>query len=281
VGLAAEEVLGFANHLFDQQEFFRAIGEFQRFLFLYPDNPAAPTAALRIAQCYSGGRRWEQALAAVDAFLLDHAESSLRWEAYFLRAHVYSGLGQDEEAREEYRRIIKAQPPQPLIAEAWYLIGLSYAKEGRLLEAEEALRQIGRKNTIYGSAQEVRHILEEASEANRKNPDLAGFLAAILPGAGHLYCDRPGDAALAFLFTGAFAWATVEAFQQDNDGLGIGLALVALAFYGGNIFSAVNVAHKYNDREERRFMERLAPYEQVSFSQPRAPSVRLALKFFF
>ncbi|UCG94701.1 MAG: hypothetical protein JSW13_02815, partial [Candidatus Aerophobus sp.] len=76
-------------------------------------------------------------------------------------------------------------------------------------------------------------------------------------------------------------FATYEAFQQDHDGLGVALAVITGAFYGGNIYSAVNVAHKYNDREERRQQERLFPYEQVSFHQPRSPAVSLSLKFSF
>ena len=93
-------------------------------------------------------------------------------------------------------------------------------------------------------------------------------------------CDAR-DAALAFAFTGAFAWATVEAFNRDHDELGVALGLVTLAFYAGNIFSAVNVAHKFNDREERRLKERIAPYERVGSIGQRPASLSLALKFFF
>jgi hypothetical protein len=63
--------------------------------------------------------------------------------------------------------------------------------------------------------------------------------------------------------------------------VGIGLGFIALSFYGGNIFSAVNVAHKYNDREERRLQLRLAPYDQLSLEvhPGPAPSVRLTFSF--
>ena len=127
----------------------------------------------------------------------------------------------------------------------------------------------------------MRQILAEASKSKRKDPVLAGILAAIVPGAGHLYCERPKDATLAFLFTGAFAWATAEAFEEDNEELGVGLGLIALAFYGGNIFSAVNVAHKFNDRQQRRLQRSLAPYQQMGLKRHQPPTVRLALKFFF
>lgn len=281
IDLPPEQVLEFAHYLFSQQEYFRAVGEYQRFLFLYPDHFQAPNAALRIAQCYERGKRWQQALEAVDVFLREYPQSSLRWEGRFLKAAVLNKSGKGEEARGEYGAIIEDRPGKPLVAEAWYLIGLSYAKDGRWLEADQALSQVGSEDFLHGEAVEVRQIVAEESEAKRKDPVLSGFLAAILPGSGHLYCKRPRDAALAFVFTGGFAWATYEAFNQDNDGLGVVLALITAAFYGGNIYSAVNVAHKYNDREERRQQERLAPYQRLGFEQPRATAVGLALKFSF
>jgi tetratricopeptide (TPR) repeat protein len=281
VDLPAEQVLEFADYLFSQQEYFRAIGEYERFLFLYPDAFQAPNAALRIVQCYFRGKRWQQAAEAADSFLRRYPESSLEWEARFLKARSFGEMGRGEKARDEYRAVIAARPGRPLEAEAWYLIGLSYAKEGRWLKADEALLQVGSGDSLYGAAKAVQQIVAEESQAKRKDPALAGFLAGILPGAGHFYCERPRDGTLALVFTGAFAFATYEAFNQGHEGVGVGLAVITAAFYGGNIYSAVNVAHKYNDREERRQKQRLAPYERENFSQPRPPALSLSLKFFF
>ncbi len=79
-----------------------------------------------------------------------------------------------------------------------------------------------------------------------KSPWMAGLLAAILPGAGHLYSGRTRDAALVFSVNGAFVAATLEAIQKDNHALAGGLAMAELLWYSGNIFSAVGSAHKYN-----------------------------------
>jgi TM2 domain-containing membrane protein YozV len=198
-----------------------------------------------------------------------------------LRARVLIELDKREEAREELRRLTETNPEEPVAAEVWYLTAISLARESRWLEADEALRRIGSQSRRFAAAQGMRQVLVEAPAARRKDPALAGLLAAVVPGAGHLYCERPGDGGIAFVFTGVFAWATVEAFQQDHEAVGIGLGFIALSFYGGNIFSAVNVAHKYNDREERRLQLRLAPYDQLSLEvhPGPAPSVRLTFSF--
>ena len=279
--LAAEEVLEFANYLFSQQEYFRAIGEYERFLFLYPDNSQAVNAAFRIVQCYFRGKRWQQAVEAADSFLSGYPMSSLKWETRFLKARSFGEMGRGEKAREVYRSIIADHPGGPLESEAWYAIGLSYAIDGRWLEADDALRKVGSGDSLYGAAMEVQKIVAEESQVKPKNPALAGFLGAILPGAGHFYCERPRDGTIALVFTGAFAFATYEAFKEDHEGVGVGLAVVTAAFYGGNVYSAVNVAHKYNDREERRLQERLVPYEQESLNQHQAPALSLSLRFSF
>ena len=281
VDFHAEEVLEFANYLFSQQEYFRAIGEYERFLFLYPDNLQTPKAAFRIVQCYFRGKRWQQAVEAADSFLRGYPMSSLKWETRFLKARSFGEMGRGEKAREVYLSIIADRPGGPLESEAWYRIGLSYAKDGRWLEADDALRQVGSGDPLYGAAKEVQKIVAEESQVKPKNPALAGCLGAILPGAGHFYCERPRDGTIALVFTGAFAFATYEAFKEDHEGVGVGLAVVTAAFYGGNVYSAVNVAHKYNDREERRLQERLVPYEQESLNQQRPPALSLSLRFSF
>jgi tetratricopeptide (TPR) repeat protein len=277
----AETALRFADYLYSQEEYYRAIGEYKRYLFLAPEGAEAAFASLRIAECYAHGKRWSEALDAVEEFLRGHGASALQVRGRLLRARVLIELGRGEEARDELKRLLETKPDESGAAEAWYLTALSLARESRWLEADEALRQVESQSRLFGAAQGMRQVLAEAPSATRKSPVLAGVLAAAMPGAGHLYCERPGDGALAFAFTGGFAWATVEAFHQDHEALGFGLGFITLAFYAGNIFSAVNVAYKYNDREERRLRLRLSPYEQLSLEVDPGPAPTVSLTFSF
>jgi hypothetical protein len=73
---------------------------------------------------------------------------------------------------------------------------------------------------------------------------MAGILAAVLPGAGHLYTDRPGDALVAFLLNGAFIWAAVELFRHEN-------------YVTGNIYDAVNSAYEYNKSDKDNLIRQM------------------------
>jgi hypothetical protein len=82
-------------------------------------------------------------------------------------------------------------------------------------------------------------------------------MAAILPGLGHAYCERYRDGLVALLLNGLFIWAAVESFDEEHDVLGGILLFVEAGWYAGNIYSAVNCAHKHNRHVKNEFLRML------------------------
>ncbi|HSH71097.1 MAG TPA: hypothetical protein VK997_14345, partial [Deferrisomatales bacterium] len=72
--------------------------------------------------------------------------------------------------------------------------------------------------------------------------------------AGHLYCDRPRDGMVSLVLNGVFLWGTYAAVQQEQWALAGILGFFELGWYSGNIVSAANAAHKWNRREQGRFL---------------------------
>ncbi len=98
--------------------------------------------------------------------------------------------------------------------------------------------------------------MEEPGDVPSKSPWLAAGLSVVLPGAGSAYVGRYAEGALAFFVNAVFIYATVNAFEKDNDDLGVVLGVAALAFYGGAIYAAANGAHKFNDRARAAHLDR-------------------------
>ena len=73
----------------------------------------------------------------------------------------------------------------------------------------------------------------------------------MLPGAGHLYVDRPRDAAATFLINGLFIWGR-RARPRGTGGSG-GVGAAEAFWYSGAIVGSVNGAQKWNPREQERF----------------------------
>jgi hypothetical protein len=58
----------------------------------------------------------------------------------------------------------------------------------------------------------------------------------------------------------------LEAFDNDNEGLGVLLALFEVGLYTGNIYSAVNCAHKHNRTQKEDFLQYLKDHSKVQLS---------------
>ena len=108
--------------------------------------------------------------------------------------------------------------------------------------------------------------VEQYRNLPQKSPALAGVLSALLPGAGHLYVDRPRDAITAFLVNAVFIWGTVESYRREQWSL-VGLLGAAEAiWYTGTITGSVNGAEKWNRREKDRFFEEKGPLDASRWS---------------
>ena len=110
---------------------------------------------------------------------------------------------------------------------------------------------------------------------------MAGALA-ILPGTGYLYCNRPRDALISFLINGGLIFAAYEAFDNDMVALGGVISFVEIGFYSGNIYGSISSAHKYNQDQDRRFVDRLKENLRVNLSsRPENKGLELSFQYRF
>ncbi|MCB1139631.1 MAG: hypothetical protein KDK23_12780 [Leptospiraceae bacterium] len=140
-----------------------------------------------------------------------------------------------------------------------YMDAGDYARANKGLEelqkqtAEEDLRLlIGR----------VRTDLLEYETLDRKSPWLAGSLAALFPGAGHVYTEHYTDAALSLFWNGVFLGGGAYLYNLENRAEAnhtgsIVFGLAGLLFYAANITGAISSAHRYNFFQERDLQQKI------------------------
>ncbi|MBW1888502.1 MAG: hypothetical protein JRI52_09165 [Deltaproteobacteria bacterium] len=154
-------------------------------------------------------------------------------------------------------------------------------RKDRWQEASEAFKVVEEKSPLYASSQDLSLKSLKGETLPRKDPTSAGILAAILPGLGHVYGERYRDGMVAFLLNGLFIWAAVESFDQDHDVLGGILTFLEAGWYSGNIYSAVNCAHKYNRKIRNEYRKGLPDQLDLNLFTTREGHLGLALKFDF
>ncbi len=256
-GQEAEGQWGLAQHLMKEGEYYRAITEYKRFLYYFPGSPKADAARLRIIEAYVKGQWWEEGIRKARELLAMEISEEVRARALFFMGVCQIRLGLLGEARESLFEVVRVSKDPELRARAEYLIGETHALQGDWDEAVRLLESITQQSTLGRRGSQRALLVRGRTPLPEKSPWVAGALAAILPGAGHLYTGRYLDAGLVFSVNAAFASATVEAIQRDNLPLAGGLAAAELLWYAGNIFSAVGSAHKYNRALHRELLEEI------------------------
>ena len=83
-------VFAFAQSLFTAGEYYRAIGEFQRFLFFQPEHPLAAEAQLTIGLAYFCGERWLQAFEVFRRIARTGPDNAMQAEAALWMAETHA-----------------------------------------------------------------------------------------------------------------------------------------------------------------------------------------------
>ncbi|MBE9546118.1 MAG: DUF3808 domain-containing protein [Proteobacteria bacterium] len=259
-----EKQFEYAESLFGDGDFYRAITEYKRFIFFFPEEKKAEKCYLRIGECYFKAKKWAEAVDALNVFILKFPYSSMLNDALYLKGRAERNLKRYEDALSTFDRIIKASSGEyrnkVIYQSALVLVDMEEWKR-----ASETFSQVPKESVLSTAASNFSSGLENIGNLPRKSPATAGTLAAIVPGAGHLYTERPRDALVAFLLNGAFIWAAVELFDDEKYVAGGVVTFFELGWYSGNIYSAVSSAHKYNRRVKEEFLQNLMDRSSLSY----------------
>ena len=255
----------FAENYFLNEEYFRAIGEYKRFIYFFPEDTRVPLAAYKIGESYFKARRFREAVDSFETIIDQYDDIDLSIKSYFMISECLVSLDEYGPAISNLHNLIVITDDVNTKDEAFYRIGWIYLEMEAWEKARLYFAKISRQNTHKYSLKKLSDELNRESTIPKKNPKLAGFLS-IIPGAGFLYCERYQDALIAFLLNGAMICAAYEAFDSGNEALGGIIAFVETGFYAGNIYGSVSSAHKYNRNKSKQFLEKLKENTKISFS---------------
>ena len=217
----------YAETLFRRQEYFRAITEYLRYQHFFPRGAQHEASFRRVAQAYLLGGEPAQAR---------------RWLS---------------------ERATDALPA----AERQYLLALSWLEQAadapytlRRENVQRALDLLDDLPPSFVGKAAVDGFLKaldlppHAVPLPQKSPWLAGAFSAVVPGAGSVYVGRYAEGALAFFLNAVLFYATRDSLRAEQPVAAATFGVLALTFYGGSIYSAVNGAYKFNDDQQAAYL---------------------------
>ncbi len=256
-GLAADQLLTFANQLLGEGEYFRAITEYRRFMFTYPDDPRKPMAHFRMGQAFYRGQSYDEALRTFGEVVQQYPDTPYGKQAWLWQGESLMQQTQYAAAEQVYTRFIKRFPTGRAASYAQYQHSWTLLYRRQWHDASVALQRIPSATPLYAAAQQLATEAQAGDSLPKKSPVLAGILSGLLPGSGQLYNGRLGDAVLAFLLNGLFIAGSIEAIEHGEHAIAGVLSFFEAGWYTGNVYGAVNGAHKHNRHETEVLLHQL------------------------
>ena len=253
--------LGLADAFLAEGEYYRAITEYKKFLFLFPDSEKVDYALFGVGTAYYRGEEYESATHSFAAVRErygkgPHAAPS----AYFEGVSLWK-LGRFDRADAAFDRVPALDPasefaPLSLIGKSL----LSYDARN-VPGCRRGLARFLENYPQDARAERVRQtiaLLDRVGELPRKSPAVAGMMSAVVPGSGYMYAGRYGDGIVALIVNGAFIAGTVAAIHQENYAVAAIVGGIGVPFYIGNIYGSANAATKWNISVRKELREKIA-----------------------
>jgi tetratricopeptide (TPR) repeat protein len=261
----ADRLWDFANHLYEKQDYYRALSEYQRFVFLFPKDYRVDQAKLQIGRCYRREGRADKGFSYLIRLFNTRAEEQIGPEA--LLEMVAIREEQERYLRAIYwaKQFIERYPDYTELDSVHLRLAWLQIDSGRYEEAIATLERIRTESRHYPRARSLRQALQQRPEVGGRSPVVAGALSAVLPGSGHLYAGRPGQAASSFLLNALFITGAVLAFEHDSPVLGGILVFFEVGWYVGGIRSGAQAAREENQKEESKYRRELKEKYRLSF----------------
>lgn len=284
--ITARQQFDFAEHLFSIGDYTGAVAEYRRFIQFFPEESRVSQARYNIGMAHFENKEFLKSAGSFSEMISETGEenltlSHLSTQAYFMISECHMQMSNPQEAVTNLLNLIHLTQNREIWDEAHYRIGWIHMEMAMWEKANVFFDRISRENRERYHLERLSEELSRSADIPRKTPRVAGALS-VIPGAGFLYSGRYRDGITAFLFNGALILGAYTAFDNDNPALGSVIALVEAGFYAGNIYGAVNSAHKYNREQNRNFIRQLKENTQVNLSlSPEHGGLALSLAYSF
>jgi len=255
-----EEVqLGLGDAFMADGEYYRAVTEYLRYLYLFPNADHTHYALLQIGLAHFRGGDYQRAIDFFSRVRATYDPDYFSTAAYH-EGLCYERLNQPDKAQDAFARAVAFDTNSAPARDALLSKALGQIRHGDLAAGHADLKRF---QGLYpdepraGSIAQALELIDAQAAVPKKSPLLAGALSAVIPGSGQAYSGRYRDGFAALLVNGLLIAGTVVALDQENYAAAAVIGGVGIPFYLGNIYSAANSANKWNVSLNRDLRDRL------------------------
>jgi len=262
VSTFAQSEMEYANWLFSEQDFFRAITEYKKLFYYSKDMDTKNECLLKISKAYLKSNKFKSSIRYSSA-LINQPNLSVQQisKANNVIGLSYYGLKVLSMAEDYFR---KTDNSDTTGFSLFYLASIDVEKY-RYKDASLKYFNIYQnypKSEVAELSKQLSNDVLKGYEVKSKNSYLTALLSTIIPGSGQIYCNHYYDGIQAFLYVSTFVFATYASYKYDNKfnnnyvNTYIAISITSL-FHIGNIIGAQRTASYYNLKHKQKFLNQI------------------------
>ena len=263
-----ENMLRFAEHLYEEGDYIRAAAEFQRYLYYFDMlPPESDLIFYKIGLCYRLGEDLKKSIEYFQKIIDNYPQSNYLNDSFYQIGYSYFFLGKYRESISFLNDNLPHIRSNPKMLKMKQLIGLNYIYQKQWSKATDFFYSLKNNEKSDSFTASLMSFAEQGQQLPRKSAFLAGLLSAFVPGAGKMYCHRTTDGLFSLLTIGLTGWQAYEGFRKDgvNSVKGWIYGTISAFFYLGNIYGSVVAVNIYNQQLEDKLLSKVGVTINVSF----------------
>jgi tetratricopeptide (TPR) repeat protein len=241
-------------------DYYRAITEYKKLTFLFPDSERLSEALYQIGMAYYKGKDYNSAANSFAKVRKAYTATNYS-SAAFYEGLSYGKLDRHDDAALAFERSRLFDKSHSDAANAQLGLCLNSLEVNDVAGCRQQLEEFAENYPQDERVPGVRKsfALLDAYEAQpKKSPDLAGTMSAVIPGSGQMYAEHYKDGLMAFVVNGLFIAGTIASLDDENYALAAIVGGVGFPFYVGNIYGAANATRKWNLSLSRKLRDDLS-----------------------
>jgi tetratricopeptide (TPR) repeat protein len=247
-----QNIYSFAEHLYQNDDYLRAAGEFQRYLF-NSNLHANDSVIFRIGLCYELADKPEAARNYYRKIISDCPNSNFHDAAHYQIAHTYFSLNENRKSIEYIDENISVMSTDSGQCKMQILAGANYLYEKKWSTTNSYFSSLLNNKNQYNNKSTITslcNISAKGKELPYKSKMTAGLLSTVIPGMGKIYAGRSNDGLYSFITIGLTAWQAYDGFHENGTHSVKGwiYGTVSSIFYLGNIYGSMVAIKIYNEK---------------------------------
>jgi TM2 domain-containing membrane protein YozV len=247
------KLFGFAEYLFGRGDYYRAIGEYNRYIFYNPSGKQILTAKYRIGQSYFLAGKYEESGRAFED--LSSGGGKTGQEAMLAEAYAYSVKKDYSFSSMLLTKVMSGTEDLKLLNRAWYISGFNLLHQLDWAGAKTAFAKAQGNGEISEACMKLSRLMDKSSEIQQRSPFVGGIMSVIVPGSGYFYSGRIVEGIMALALNSYFIYNTVSAVIANNSSNRLIFGIPAAVFYFSGIYGSANAAIRFNEEENIKFIK--------------------------